>query len=359
MGKLKAIMKMSLLHTMSLSFLLITLPMATLSYQNEYKILEGHKVKNDYSSPLPIDYLDPSDLPNNFTWGNVNGVNYLTRVLNQHIPQYCGSCWAHGAISSLSDRIKIAQKASGPDIDLSIQYILNCAGGMAGSCHGGSASGVYEFVKQTGYVPYGSCIPYLACSSESKEGFCPSVDTTCSAINTCRTCNTFTEAGGKCVEISYYPNATVQEYGSYHFHSEAIKAEIFARGPVAAAINAEPIVDYQGGVVRDYKPWHMIPNHVVSIVGWGTDATQEDDTYQYWIVRNSWGDYWGEMGFFRVEMGRNVLGIEEDIDWATPGSWTERNFPCSEDGQNCRASSATYVDPSTDLESVYRRLQNS
>ena len=77
--------------------------------------------------------------------------------------------------------------------------------------------------------------------------------------------------------------------------------------PVAAAINAEPIIDYQGGVVRDYKIWHMIPNHVVSIVGWGTNSTDENDTYQYWIVRNSWGEYWGERGFFRVEMGKNVL----------------------------------------------------
>ena len=123
-------------HLPSSLLLLITLPTTKASYRSEYKVLEGHKVKNDYSSPLPIDYLDPSDLPSNFTWGNVNGVNYLTRVLNQHIPHYCGSCWAHGAISSLSDRIKIAQKASGPDIDLSIQYVLNCAGGTAGSCHG-------------------------------------------------------------------------------------------------------------------------------------------------------------------------------------------------------------------------------
>jgi hypothetical protein len=33
--------------------------------------------------------------------------------------------------------------------------------------------------------------PYLACSAESTEGFCKHVDTSCSAINTCKTCDTF------------------------------------------------------------------------------------------------------------------------------------------------------------------------
>ena len=58
-------------------------------------------------------------------------------IIIQHIPHYCGSCWAHGAISSLMDRIKIAQKGKGTDINLSIQYILNCGAESAGSCHGG------------------------------------------------------------------------------------------------------------------------------------------------------------------------------------------------------------------------------
>jgi len=67
--------------------------------------------------------------------------------LNQHIPQYCGSCWAHGAASAFADRIKIARDAKGPDINMAIQYILNCGTEVAGSCHGGSASGTYDFVK--------------------------------------------------------------------------------------------------------------------------------------------------------------------------------------------------------------------
>ena len=42
-------------------------------------------------------------------------------VLLQHIPQYCGSCWAQAASSSLSDRIKIAREAAWPDIVIAPQ----------------------------------------------------------------------------------------------------------------------------------------------------------------------------------------------------------------------------------------------
>lgn len=72
----------------------------------------------------------------------------------QHIPQYCGSCWAHGSLSSFADRIKIARKAQGDDINLSIQFILNCGTESAGSCHGGYHTSTYEFIQKTGFVPY-------------------------------------------------------------------------------------------------------------------------------------------------------------------------------------------------------------
>lgn len=309
--------------------------------------MEDHKVQNDYTSPLPFSYIAEKDLPKSFTWGDIDGKSYLTHNLNQHIPQYCGSCWAHGAMSALSDRIKIARGGAGPDINLSIQYILNCGGRMAGSCHGGSHTGAYEFVKKAGFVPFEGCMPYLACSSESKEGICKHLDTTCSAVNTCRTCSTFEANGGKCTEIDKFPNVTVGEYGTYNRFStnriHKIMAEIYARGPVAAGVNAEPLVKYTGGIVKNSNPLERMVNHVVSIVGWGHD--KETDT-QYWIVRNSWGEYWGEMGFFRIELGENSLGIESEVAWATPDFWTENNFPCAENGANCQSDVGKYHDPS-------------
>lgn len=69
-------------------------------------------------------------------------------------------------------------------------------------------------------------------------------------------------------------------------------------------------------------------------------------------------EYWGEMGHFRVEMGKNVLGIESDIAWATPGYYTVMNeVKCGEGGEGCssghhkhkRHIPEYYVDPSEKL----------
>lgn len=80
-----------------------------------------------------------------------------------------------------------------------------------------------------------------------------------------------------------FPNATIAEYGTYDLFSQdrvhKIMAEVYARGPVAAGVNAEPLVNYQGGIVKDEAFWHMMVNHIVSIVGWGMD---EDTETKYW-----------------------------------------------------------------------------
>lgn len=305
--------------------------------------------QNQYRHPLPFTYIDPKDLPENFNWGDVDGKSYLTRILNQHIPQYCGSCWAHATMSSLADRIKIARHAQGADMELSIQYILNC-GAAAGSCHGGSILRTFQWIYNNSFVPTETCMPYLACSAESTLGFCPYIDSTCSAENTCRTCT----PEGVCSELDFFPNATVAEFGGYRFAVDAVKAEIFARGPVCAGVAGEALHDYHGGIY-DNATASTNTTHAVSLVGWGTE---ENTTRQYWIVRNSWGSYAGENGYFRILMGSNMLGIESHVVWATPGMYTEVNYPCNEDGSNC-VNSVTYEDPSSQPMLIKRRLRQS
>ena len=111
---------------------------------------------------------------------------------------------ARGLNERRSYHLSFVTGAKGPDINLSIQYILNCATDVAGSCHGGSATGVYQFIKEVGSVPFDTCQPYLACSAESTEGFCPYADTQCTPQNTCVTCNSFSgfPFNGKCKAVS-------------------------------------------------------------------------------------------------------------------------------------------------------------
>ena len=50
--------------------------------------------------------------------------------------------------STFADRIKIARGALGTDIIPSRQFVLNCGGQVAGQCSGGSATGLYQFIKE-------------------------------------------------------------------------------------------------------------------------------------------------------------------------------------------------------------------
>jgi cathepsin X len=293
-----------------------------------------------YYDPLPQDYIKTEDLPEAFNWADVNGTSYLTKSLNQHIPQYCGSCWAHGSVSALGDRIKIARKAQGVDINLSVQHILNC--GNVGSCHGGSVDGPYQWLhgisKRTGSgISYDTSNPYMACSSESTEGICKAVKWDCTDENVARTCSTFPPSGF-CGPIKKYPNATISQYGSVEGADNMAK-EIYARGPISCGIDASPILKYTGGIAS--MAGEMV-DHVISIVGWGKDQASGK---QYWIVRNSWGEFWGEMGYIRVEKGNNALQLESQCAWAVPDKFTggyldtASNTRCFEDGTNCGSQS--------------------
>eukprot|EP00746_Dinoflagellata_sp_MGD_P016005 gnl/MRDRNA2_/MRDRNA2_135894_c0_seq1.p1 gnl/MRDRNA2_/MRDRNA2_135894_c0~~gnl/MRDRNA2_/MRDRNA2_135894_c0_seq1.p1 ORF type:complete len:342 (-),score=53.88 gnl/MRDRNA2_/MRDRNA2_135894_c0_seq1:24-1013(-) len=272
---------------------------------------------------------EPALYPASFTWCNKDGVNYCTISRNQHIPQYCGSCWAHGAISALADRVKIARGAKGIDINPSIQHLLNC--GTAGSCNGGDEGAAYQWIMKHGGISTETSQPYLACSSDSKEGFCKYVNTKCSALNTARTCGSFTKEGGPCTGLSHYPNITISEHGSIRGHRAMMK-EIYSRGPVACGIASDPLLNYEKGIVTEKN--HDV-DHTISVVGWGTDAKEG----KYWIVRNSWGEFWGEYGYVRVQFG--ALGLNE-CSWATVKDYTapekDNQFHCHEGGDNCKAN---------------------
>lgn len=71
---------------------------------------------------LPVDVL-----PKNVDWRDMDGRNYMSWNKNQHIPRYCGSCWAQGTTSAIADRFNIMNKLSdSTPIGLNAQAIINC-----------------------------------------------------------------------------------------------------------------------------------------------------------------------------------------------------------------------------------------
>lgn len=113
-----------------LSILLVTLALSQASIQGCYK---KSNVESPYTwKPNPIE----GDIPKNYSWGDVNGVNYLSQVRNQFTPGHCGSCWTFGTTSAMSDRIAIMRKNAFPEINISPQVLLDCDQEGDG-CHGG------------------------------------------------------------------------------------------------------------------------------------------------------------------------------------------------------------------------------
>jgi len=123
------------------------------------------------------DEIDASTLPKNWDWRNINGTNFVSATKNQHIPTYCGSCWAHGTTSALADRFNVLLKDLNPTpVDLNAQVMVNCRAG--GTCNGGNPGGVYQYAYKNG-IPDSSCQQYVAKNLESR---------TCSAIDICKDC---------------------------------------------------------------------------------------------------------------------------------------------------------------------------
>ena len=108
--------------------------------------------------PLEVqswDELEGTKMPANWDWRDMNGTNYLSWNKNQHIPVYCGSCWAQGTTSALADRFNIMLGDENPTpVGLNAQVIINCAAG--GTCKGGNPGAVYEFAYDQG-IPDSSC----------------------------------------------------------------------------------------------------------------------------------------------------------------------------------------------------------
>jgi hypothetical protein len=122
-----------------------------------------------------------------------------------------------------------------------------------------------------------------------------------------------------CYAVQRYGRFFVSEFGRMKKPTIAqLQAEIWQRGPISCSVDAGALEygKYDPGTVlnislfmQNKQSWE--PDHDVSVVGWN-----RDENGMYWIVRNSWGSYWGDQGWFYVRAGFNSMGIEDVCNWA-------------------------------------------
>lgn len=78
---------------------------------------------------------------------------------------------------------------------------------------------------------------------------------------------------------------------------EKMKEVIATLGPLACSMNADTISfeQYGGGIYEDDACNQDEVNHSVTVVGYGSENGRD-----YWIVKNSYSQNWGEGGFMRL-----------------------------------------------------------
>lgn len=82
---------------------------------------------------------------------------------------------------------------------------------------------------------------------------------------------------------------------------EQLKTALIEHGPIVTPIYYDNcLANYRGGVFNE-NDLGMI-NHVVLLIGW-------DDDKQAWLIKNSWGEEWGEKGFGWIKYGSNNIGV--------------------------------------------------
>ncbi|XP_049940816.1 dipeptidyl peptidase 1-like [Schistocerca serialis cubense] len=231
-----------------------------------------------------------SYLPKQWDWRNVDGVNYVSPVRNQ---EQCGSCFAFSALAVLESRIRIQTNNTQQPV-FSVQDVLGCSP-LDQGCSGGFpylTGGRYG--KDYGLVEE-ACNPYQGVDSDC------STDTSCDRHYTAE----YSYVGG-------YYGAT---------NEVTLQEALVQRGPVAVAFMVyDDFRSYTSGIYRhietrvDFDP--KVPSsHAVLLVGYGVDAVSGE---KYWIVKNSWGEDWGDAGYFKILRGVNECGIETEGVEATP-----------------------------------------
>ena len=223
----------------------------------------------------PLDAADMASLPTSFDWRSQGG---LTDIRNQG---GAGTCWSFGTVGLMESALK---RSGLGDINLSEQYLVSC------NQHGWNAnSGGF-------WTAHGYHVDQLGLN-QVVAGAVLEAD------------KPYTGTDGDCTVAYNHPYQLTE----WHYISgtaynkptdEQIKTAIYNYGPVGVSMCQGPaLTSYSGGIFNTDESSYCAynTNHAVILVGW-------NDSEGSWILRNSWGSYWGESGYMRIRRGVSNVG---------------------------------------------------
>jgi C1A family cysteine protease len=209
-------------------------------------------------------------LPSAYDLRNVDGANFITPIKDQ---LDCGSCVAFGAVAAVEGRLRKQRNNPALATDLSEAHLFFVHARARGyNCDTGWwPDQAFDDFRDKGVVDEG-CYPY---DLSDREG------------------------GSLCAD-SAQRLTKITGYTALTERPAEIKDWIVNRGPVSSCfVVYGDFFSYTGGIYR-HVTGDVAGGHCVSIVGY-------NDNPGYWICKNSWGDRWGDGGFFNIAYGECAI----------------------------------------------------